>query len=166
MEIRKLKQEEINDVLEIIEEAKVYFRSINSPQWQNGYPNQSSIEQDYELGNAYVVADENKVVAYAAIIMGHDSNYDKIDGKWISEGPYGVMHRVCVKNEYKGQGLAHLLFTKMEEMIKERGWKSARIDTHELNANMIHCIGKEQFTKCGIVWMSDGSERLAFEKLI
>ena len=39
-----------------------------------------------------------------------------------------------------------------------------RIDTHENNKVMQHLILKNGFEKCGIIYVDDGSPRVAFEK--
>ena len=40
-----------------------------------------------------------------------------------------------------------------------------RIDTHEDNKVMQHLIEKNGFKKCGIVYVEDGTERFAYEKI-
>ena len=39
-----------------------------------------------------------------------------------------------------------------------------RIDTHRDNRIMQHLIRKHGFTYCGIIWLQDGTERLAYER--
>lgn len=40
-----------------------------------------------------------------------------------------------------------------------------RIDTHEDNKVMQHVLEKYGFVRCGIVYVSDGSPRIAYELL-
>ena len=40
-----------------------------------------------------------------------------------------------------------------------------RIDTHENNKIMQHIILKNGFTRCGIIHVTDGSPRIAYEKI-
>ena len=40
------------------------------------------------------------------------------------------------------------------------------IDTHEDNQSMQKLLAKNQFSYCGIIYLSDGSKRLAFEKVL
>ncbi len=165
MKVRLLELKDIERVNEIIDMAKAYFKSCGSPQWQNGYPNKETLASDLELGVGYVLEDEGCVVGYAAIILDDDPNYSYIEqGKWIYDEPYGVMHRICIDNSYKGKGYAHELFKKFESLCLEHHRYVMRIDTHELNTSMQHLISKEEFTYCGIVYMEDHSPRLAYEK--
>ena len=43
-------------------------------------------------------------------------------------------------------------------------YRHLRIDTHRDNRIMQHLIEKHGFTYCGIIWLEDGTERLAYER--
>ena len=47
----------------------------------------------------------------------------------------------------------------------KRQTKHLRIDTHHDNAIMQHVILKNGFTRCGIIHIASGAERIAFEKI-
>ena len=60
--------------------------------------------------------DNEKIVATAAIIYDKDPNYDIIyEGKWITDLPYVVIHRIATKQEYRNKGYA----SKIIELTKE-----------------------------------------------
>ena len=166
MVVRLIKENEIDTVMNIIDEAKVYFKEQGSSQWQNGYPNHEAIYNDYIKKQGYVLEDNNQIIGYAALVLEEDPNYKVIDGKWLYDGDYGVIHRVCLRNINKGKGYAHMFFMKLEELCREHQLKSMRIDTHALNKSMLRTIEKEQFKYCGIVIVGDGTERYACEKMI
>ena len=166
MLVRHLEEYEINTVMTIIDEAKAYFKEQGSSQWQNGYPNHEAIHNDYMKKQGYVLEDNGNIIAYAALVLEEDPNYRVIDGKWLSDETYGVIHRVSILNTFKGNGYAHKFFMKLEELCREKQMKSMRIDTHALNKSMLRTIEKEKFTYCGIVIVGDGTERLAFEKML
>ena len=44
--------------------------------------------------------------------------------------------------------------------------KSIKVDTHKDNISMQKLLRKNDFKYCGIIYLEDGSERIAFEKLI
>lgn len=158
LQIRKSKIEDIPRIMEMIEQAKIQMAKV-SDQWQNGYPNAETIRMDIENGVSYVLVDTNQdIVGSMALIEGPDSNYSYIEGKWRTEHPYYVIHRIVVAEEYKGQGLAHTLFAYAKEKAE-----AIRIDTHENNHSMQRAIEKEEFTYCGIVYVGNHEKRLAFE---
>ena len=43
--------------------------------------------------------------------------------------------------------------------------QNLRIDTHRDNRIMRHCIEKTGFKYCGIIYLENGDERLAFQKI-
>ena len=167
MEIRIANDHDIERILEIIQQAKAYLKSQDIDQWQNGYPNKESIQEDIRLGHSYVLCQENYVVATSAIIFEADPNYDYIEnGSWLTQGPYGVIHRIACDNAYKGQGIASLFFEYAKMQASIRGFQSLRVDTHPQNKSMQHLIAKNGFQYCGIVYMADGGLRFAYEDVL
>ena len=54
----------IQNILKIINDAKVYLKSQEIDQWQNGYPNQTQIEKYIAKNESYVlINDVNEVIA-------------------------------------------------------------------------------------------------------
>src|SRR5689334_24451216 len=86
----------------ILQQAIELRRQDGSEQWQNGYPNQQTVYDDITNGYGYVVVDDNAIIAYAAIIFGIEPAYTEIQGQWLTNGDYVVVHRVATSNSVKG----------------------------------------------------------------
>lgn len=167
MEFRKAKKKDSQKIMEIIKAAQKYFKKEAIDQWQNDYPNQKTIKKDIENNNLYVIEIDDEIAAAAAIIFAPDPFYNQIEaGNWISNGKYGVIHRAAAAEKYKGRGLMGLIFAKTYQLAEKKNLKSVRIDTHPDNAAMLRAIEKENFSYCGIVYVQDGSKRLAYEKIL
>ncbi|MFW5885927.1 MAG: GNAT family N-acetyltransferase [Halanaerobium sp.] len=167
MIFQKTKIKDIPQVMEIIKAAQNYLKAEGIDQWQNNYPNPETIKKDIADGNSYLIRNQKEIVATAAIIFGHDPTYDFIEaGEWIAEGEYGVIHRAAVAEAYKGQGIMGRIFAETYQLARKKGAASIRIDTHPQNQPMQRAIKKEGFKYCGIIYTSDQSKRLAYEKLI
>ena len=83
--IRHANINDVEEIVKIIDQAKAYLKSKNIDQWQHGYPDATDVINDINNGHGYVLVDD-RVVGYAAIIYGHDDNYDYIeDGQWLNE---------------------------------------------------------------------------------
>lgn len=165
MEFRKSTKSDIKEIINIIEEAQNYFKENNIDQWQNGYPNEESIMKDIESGESYVLLKNNKIVATAYLSFIEESDYDVIyDGYWISNGDYAVVHRVAVSGNIKGQGIAGELFRHLEKICLENNINYIKIDTHRKNQSMQKFLTKNGFEYCGVIYLKDNSERIAFEK--
>lgn len=167
MEFRKSTKEDLKDIMAIIRDAQAYFKNNNIDQWQNGYPNEDSILSDIESKESYVLVDDNEIIGTAYLSFAGESDYDVIyEGKWLSHEDYAVVHRIAVKNDLKGKGIAGEIFKAIEKICLERDIHDIKIDTHRDNKSMQRFLEKQGFTRCGIVYLKDKSERIGFEKLI
>lgn len=167
MEFRKAVESDIDRIMDIIRQAQAYFKKEGIDQWQNNYPNDEVIRDDIENGYGYVLLKEGEIVGTVAVSFDGEKTYNKIyGGKWLSNLPYAVIHRLAIDSNFKGQGLASVIIKNIEKMCLNRDIHSIRIDTHEDNKSMQRLIEKNGFQYCGIIYLEDNSERLAFEKLI
>ena len=170
MIIRPAFTEDIPAILAIINDAKALLKSLNINQWQNGYPNKAQILQDIANNESFVVVnDTHTIMATTMFTCKPEPTYKTIkDGKWLIDEnlPYGVIHRLAMKKEYRGLGIAQFIFKEFHNQLKKNHIKSLKIDTHENNLGMQHLIKKMGYQYCGIIYTSYGDKRLAFEKII
>jgi GNAT superfamily N-acetyltransferase len=104
--------------------------------------------------------------AYAAIVFDKDPYYEKIDGKWLSDGePYVAVHRLAVADEFLGLDMARHILQYAEKRARIRNVRWFRIDTHHDNIPMRNLIRDFGFTFCGMVQVRDG-KRMAYEKRV
>lgn len=165
MKLRKVEENELGQVWVILQEAIERRRLDGSKQWQDGYPNPTSVKSDFDNGYGYVLESENKIMAYAAIIFDEEPAYNGIEGKWLTNEPYLVVHRVATSNETMGKGMAKKLFLMLEDLAKENRVFSIKVDTNYDNAAMLHILDTLGYTYCGEVYFR-GSARRAFEKVL
>ena len=162
---RKTKQEDVPRIMEMIDQGKVYFKTQGINQWQKGYPNEETIRQDIKGGKSYLLELEGTIVATACLSFNDEKTYEKIyEGAWLSEDSHGIIHRIAVAQEHKGQGVAGLLLEQLEILCRTEGAKSIKIDTHRDNHTMQRFLEKTGFSYCGIIFLQEGDERIAFEK--
>lgn len=147
----------------IIESAKESLRSRAIDQWQRGYPNIEVVRGDIAQGVGRVVCnDQGEVVGYGALILTGEPAYDLLtDGKWLTAGPYGVIHRLCTHSRQARKGVANYFMAQAEEELRKQGIPAMRIDTHPQNLYMQGLIEKRGYTYCGNVIIE--SLRLAYE---
>lgn len=165
MKLRKANISEISSIWEILQQAIEQRRLDGSEQWQNGYPNQQTVHDDIANGYGYVLDDNNVIVAYAAIIFGVEPAYNEIDGQWLTNGDYVVVHRVATSNSVKGKGVATQLFKLLEDLSIEQGVFSIKIDTNFDNIPMLKIMDRLGYTYCGEIFFG-GAPRKAYEKVL
>ncbi len=135
------------------------IREGNSAQWPVGYPSVDQIRRDIASGNSYVCEEAalEGLVGTFYFAEEEEPTYEHIEGAWLDEAPYGVIHRLASDGRVKG--LAG----------KVLAWASAhcpnlRIDTHQANRTMLRFLEQHGFTPCGTIYVADGSPRLAFQR--
>lgn len=167
MEFRLAKREDIDKIMLIIEKAREYLKNEGIDQWQNGYPNRDTIENDISNSNFYVLSEDKDILGVVALSFDGEETYRKIyEGAWLTDGNYAVIHRMAVDLDKKRRGLASEMIKGIEGTCMEKDVYSIKVDTHRKNQGMQNMLKKNGFKYCGIIYLKDGNERLAFEKLL
>ena len=160
LEVRKTVIEDLDEVEKIFIHARKQMKDSGNPtQWGDDRPSMDLVRNDIARGNSYVVLNDGKITASFAFIIGIEPTYLEIDGAWLNDDPYGTIHRIASLNETKG------IFDYVIDYVSGYG-VDIRIDTHRDNRAMLHLIEKNGFTRCGIIIVDDGTERIAFQKRI
>lgn len=158
MRIRKTRLEELEKVMEIYRCARDFMAQQGNPnQWGLGHPSKEMIEQDIELGKSYVCVEEEDIAAVFYFAVEEDPTYGRIDGgAWKNQRPYGVIHRIASCHKGAGEFCVRWAMEQCDNI---------RMDTHKDNIPMQNLLGKCGFFYCGIIYLANGHERLAFHKV-
>ena len=166
MNFRQSVKEDVEDILTIIEQAQAYLKEAGINQWQNNYPNSETICRDIDHQESYVLMEGDAIVATTALSFKEEKTYRSIyEGQWISNKEYAVIHRLAVNHNDKGSGVASKVICFVEKICLDKGITSIKVDTHENNRSMQRLLEKNKFQYCGIIYLEDGSKRVAFEKI-
>lgn len=164
--MRRATEQDFDAVWRILRQAASWMMAMGRDQWDDKYPAAESVHDDIARGDGWVIEHDNQTVAYCAIAFGGEPSYDALDGQWISVGPYAVVHRMAVDLQYRGQGMAHRFFAHAEQLARQRGCASVRVDTNHDNAEMLALIDRRGYRPTGKCYYLHGGrhvERLAFE---
>ena len=161
--IRHATVEDIDRLLPIYDNARAYMRANgNMHQWTDGYPGPAQLLADVAANQLYVCMDggqgDDRIVGVFVYFEGIDPTYLRIyDGAWLNDAPYGVLHRIAVA--VHGRGVASFCFDWCFSRCK-----NLKIDTHRDNIPMQRSLARNGFTRCGIIYLESGDERIAFQK--
>ena len=163
MFIQKASFDDLNDILEIYDEARSFMIQTGNPnQWATRrHPPESVVRADIEAKKLYICKTDENLQAVGVFFYDFgeriEPTYNRIKGEWISGEIYGVVHRIATKTAVKGVGTFCLnwAFQKCNHL---------RIDTHADNKVMQNLLTKLGFTECGIINLENGDERIAYEK--
>ena len=158
--IRNAIESDLLEIKSIVAKARELMKSSgNVNQWVDGYPSSEVFLSDICSGNAYLLLRENKVVAYFAMTDGPEPTYNLITkGSWLNDDNYGVLHRIASNGEAKGVFKEILLYASEH-------YSNIRIDTHHDNKIMQRLLEQNEFMYCGIIFLADGSPRLAYQRI-
>lgn len=158
MRIRKAQMVEIPEIMEIYARARAFMcEHENKNQWIDGYPSREIVEKDCREGHLYV-CEEDEIAGVFMFYTDPEPNYEKIyEGEWLNDRPYGTMHRMASSGKAKGVS-AFCLSWCYEQCGNVKG------DTHEDNYVMQNVFEKNGFKKCGIVYVENGTSRIAYQK--
>ncbi|MBQ8372232.1 MAG: N-acetyltransferase [Clostridia bacterium] len=160
MIIRKSTENDIKAIEGLYASAREFMRRSGNPnQWGSTYPPRERIVADISEGSSYVVVDGDEILAVFYFMIGADPTYERIyEGRWLSDEPYAVIHRVAVGRQ--GCGIARTIF----DFCFER-YPNLRIDTHRDNLPMQGALLRSGFSPCGVIYLESGEERLAYQKI-
>lgn len=164
MEIRKANISDFENILKIYDIARQYMvKSGNPNQWaKNNWPPEDLVKKDIQDGKSYACINDGNIVAVFYYDYGYkiEPTYNIIEnGTWIGDDNYGVVHRIATDGTVKGVGSFCINYAYNQ-------CKHLRIDTHEDNIPMQKLLEKNNFVKCGVIYVGENkSPRIAFEKL-
>ena len=158
MLVRNAVLEDIEQIMEVYRASKEYMVVSGNPnQWVNGYPTREIIENDINRRQFFVCEENGQIHGVFMFFVGEEPTYQMIeDGSWKNVEPYGTIHRLGGDGKQKGIFETCLAFCR-----KEHG--NLRADTHHDNKTMQYLLEKYGFQRCGIVYMKDGSKRIAYQ---
>lgn len=169
-DVRAGRPEDAPAIAAILADAKEFLHSAGVNQWQQGYPQVSDFLHDMEEGRSWVFTHAGEVVGVLALSLLPEFCYEMIRGAWLTEGVYASLHRVAVRADMRGSGLAEEMFSFAADIALGRGAAGLRVDTHPDNQAMQGLLRKQGFSYCGKVYLEDhverGAMRLAFEKVL
>lgn len=162
---RKAQMSETTPIWEILQQAILRRKQDGSNQWQDGYPNPEVVQNDIEKGVGFVLLEGETVLGYCAAIINYEPAYDNIEGKWLTNGDFVVIHRVAISEKHLGKGLAKMIIRYVEDFALQNNIYSIKADTNFDNIPMITIFENLGYTLCGEVYFR-GSPRKAYEKVL
>lgn len=169
MNIRKTLPADLPAIGKLYEAARAALGAMGVDQWQTGdYPSAQDAEADRKAGVGYVLEQDGEVLGVACIAFGQEPTYEVIEqGRWEADPEeYGFLHRISIAPRAKGKNAAGLFFEELKRQARERGVFVLRCDTHRDNLPMQRALAKNGFSPRGVIYVEDGSERIAFEQVL
>ena len=154
--IRNAELDDLSVIEEIYANARRFMAENGNPtQWGKTEPPLEKLQEDIAQRKLYVLEKEG-IHGVFYFSMDADPTYAVIEnGSWLSDGVYGTIHRIA------GDGSGGIVKAAVE--FGKTKCSHLRIDTHENNRVMQHVVEKLGFSPRGIIYVADGSPRIAYE---
>lgn len=158
-QVRKATAQDLPRIEEIYAYARRFMAEHGNPnQWGKTTPPHHQLVQDIADGTLYAVCDEYGIHGVFFFRVGEDPTYTVMEsGSWRSSEPYGTIHRIA------GDGSGGILKTAVSFGLRQIC--HIRIDTHQDNHVMQRALAKQGFEQRGIIYIADGSPRIAYDLL-
>lgn len=158
-QIRHAKETDWKEIQALYATARQFMADHGNPdQWGSQYPPDEMLLQDIAREKLFLIYDKYGIHGVFYFAIEEDPTYSEIyDGAWNRNEQYGVIHRIA------GDGSGGVLSAAVEYASGQISY--LRIDTHEDNYVMQRALGKQGFLRCGIIWLEDGTPRIAYDKL-
>ncbi len=157
MEIRKASFQDMEEIMKIYENARKFMQENgNANQWGEDYPDRELIEQG--LDRTYLCMEQGKTACVFYYAVEEDEDYRQINGTWLNENPYAVVHRVASTGIVKGAA-AFCLNWAYEQT------PNIRMDTYRDNIPMQKLLTKCGFQYCGSFERLGMTDWMAYQKV-
>ena len=158
MNIRLAQTQDLDELMILYANARAFMAKKGNPtQWWGGYPSRELLQEDIRLKQLYVCEEADRIHAAFVLAMGEDPTYAVIEGAWKNDLPYATLHRIASSGERRGM---------TDEIVCWAFAKTGNLrgDTHELNLPMQNAFERNGFERCGIIYVADGTPRIAYHK--
>ncbi|MFM1524922.1 hypothetical protein [Helcococcus bovis] len=157
--IRLAKIDDFNSILDVYKIARTLMKETGNPnQWGDNRPTEEAVLEDIKASKMYVI-EENTEILGVFSLQDVDYDYVNIDGKWLNDEKYIVIHKVASSGNKKG------IFSEIINYVYSKT-KNIRIDTHEDNKVMQKLLVDNGFTYCGVVFIERKLKRRAYHLVI
>ena len=164
-------ENDIEDIMLIMRQARNYLKKHRVDQWQGDYPTQEVFAEAVAEGECYAVTYGERLAGFFCLTDKPESDYDNLtDGKWHGEGKYCKLHRMAVEAQFRSTGISDMMLGFAEETAKSRGAEYMRTHTHRKNKATQKLLKRKGYAYRGNVLVSSepghDPARQAFEKKI
>ena len=166
MTIRKANKTDLDNIMSMYKSCVNGMVNNGIDQWDETYPNANIILEDLKAMTYYVVEIDRSIIGGINIDQNQDKTYLEMDWKDKSNS-FLIVHRLAVKEEFWNKKIGKYLMLFAEELVREKGLKSIRLDTYSGNPKAMKFYKKLGYSELGSINLKPNkNEYYCFEKII
>ncbi|UOQ53836.1 GNAT family N-acetyltransferase [Hymenobacter cellulosivorans] len=132
LHIRPATPADVSAIMSLVRRVVPLMQASGNQQWSADYPNEDVFQSDIAHNQLWVAELDGQVAGVAALTQDQDAEYAQAD--WDPTETAIVTHRLAVDPDIQGKGVAAALLAQAEQLARNRGLKSLRVDTNSENA--------------------------------
>jgi ribosomal protein S18 acetylase RimI-like enzyme len=130
--IRPAKLAEIPEILSLTKACAQRMSDQGIEQWNEHYPSEAVFHNDIRRGELHVLDSPEGILGCIAISILIDEEYKAV--QWLTPNGNSVyIHRLAVRPDQQGKGLARRLMDRAEILARSDRRNSVRLDTFSKN---------------------------------
>ena len=162
--IKKLSKDYLFDAFSIIESVVSKMNNESIFQWDEHYPTREIIEKDIDDGYAFGFFHLKELRGYIVLNEEYSPEYNSLEWK-DKNGTSLIIHRLSIKADCQGQGIAKQMMIFAEEYAKRNNYTSIKLDAFLHNKAALSLYEKLGYTEVGTVTFRKG-EFNCYEKVL
>lgn len=146
---------DIMNIMNIIKDVILRMNQQGIDQWDEVYPDIETIRKDLQEKCAfgYFIGDE--LSGYISINEDMPPEYNSLIWK-IEQEQSLIVHRLIVKVQQQGKGIAKEIMSFAEDYAKKIGYKAIRLDAFSKNPVSLKLYESNGYQKVGLVYFRKG----------
>lgn len=162
--ILKIKLQDVNEVMSLIKEAIVEMENQNINQWDEVYPDYNTVHTDIQSETMFGVFKNLELAGVVILDKNQSPEYANVQWELDNDSAL-VMHRLCVRPKFQGQGIAKQLLKFSEQFAIDNNQRSIRLDAFSGNPAALNLYENNDYIKKGLVTFRKG-DFYCYEKIL
>lgn len=156
--------DDIDDIIQLVENAIKQMELENIHQWDSVYPTIEDFSNDIRKNELYIGIINKRIAVVYTLNKECDEQYQ--NGEWQYTGDsFNVVHRLCVSPDFQNKGIAHTTLLHIESELSFLGIKAIRLDVFCENPYALKLYSNNGYHKVGNAHWRKG-EFILMEKLL
>ncbi|WP_201714894.1 GNAT family N-acetyltransferase [Rossellomorea arthrocnemi] len=148
IQLIKATPDQLGTIMDIYIRCKNNLDEQGLLQWDDQYPSRAYFEDENNNGNLYVLMVDGEVAGSATLNEWQSPEWSEIlwkhDDEW-------VIHALFLDPLQQGRGLGTTFMEKCEELAREKGYRSIRLDAYSRNTGANYLYEKMGYEYRGSV---------------
>jgi ribosomal protein S18 acetylase RimI-like enzyme len=158
------KEQHLDEMFLIFTKAIDKMNENNIFQWDEVYPDKSTLYQDIRNRQLHIgIIGEEIVSAY---VLNQECDEQYALGNWkYPNSSYRIIHRLCVNPQFQNKGIGTITMKYLENEVKKKGIETIRLDSYTLNPYAVRMYEKLGYEKVGFADFRKGKFYLMEKRL-